>query len=206
MLPGRTTALARAPTRPAASCAGARVAFSDVAVFLALLWPTLQSLFPTFKAELYAQSGSVAAPASVSFKAGGFAVLPDASAWSTRQIYTSREALEGLLRKLVLALPNVEARVGTVTGFTASDDRRRVTAVHVRRGDSTNEVVEVAALIDASGTTNGSIGWLRKAGFQAPVKRTYECVGEHGDELTVQPSRSLYIVHVPHDTSDDRQV
>ena len=62
------------------------------------------------------------------------------------------------------------------------------------------------ALIDASGTTNGSIGWLRKAGFQAPVKRTYECVGEHGDELTVQPSRSLYIVHVPHDTSDDRQV
>lgn len=149
------------------------------AVFLALLWPALQSLFPTFKAELVASSGSVVAPASVSYKAGGFAMLPDSDAWTTRQIYTSREALEGLLRKLVLALPNVEARVGTVTGFEASSDRRRVTSVQIRAADGATEDIAVAALIDASGTTNGSIGWLRKAGYPAPVKRTYECVLPH---------------------------
>ena len=149
---------------------------ADAAVFLALLWPTLQSLFPTFKSELVSSSGSVAAPASVSYKAGGFAMLPDSDAWTTRQIYTSREALEGLLRKLVLALPNVEARVGTVTGFEASEDRRRVTSVQVRGPDGATEEIAVAALIDASGTTNGSIGWLRKASYPAPVKRTYECV------------------------------
>ena len=179
---------------------------SDPAVFLALLWPTLKSLFPSFEAELYAQSGSVAAPASVSYKAGGFAMLPDSKSWTTRQIYTSREALEGLLRKLVLGLPNVEARVGTVIGFTPSSDRRRVTSVQVRRADGTTEDIAVAALIDASGTTNGSIGWLRKAGYEPPIKRTYECAEGFAAWLIGQSASALHVFHVPHDTSDHRQV
>ncbi|KAK4052590.1 hypothetical protein OIO90_004218 [Microbotryomycetes sp. JL221] len=150
---------------------------SQLHLFLGLLYPSLKSMFANFDDELKQVGGKVVPPHSVSYKGTGFLQLPDANktGWSVRQLYISREALEALLRKLVLnRCHNVEAQVGTVKGFQISQDKRAINAVSVRRKDGNIEDVACALVVDASGTTNGSIGWLKNAGFRPPVKVTYD--------------------------------
>ncbi|KAK4046352.1 hypothetical protein OIV83_006133 [Microbotryomycetes sp. JL201] len=147
--------------------------------FLGLMYPALKAMFSNFEPALYEAGGKIVPPHSVSYKGsgGGFQQLPDAqkTGWPVRQLYISREALEALLRRLLLSsCKNVDSRVGTAKGIVISQDHKRVGSVMVRSSDGQMENVECELIVDASGTTNGSIGWLKNAGFKTPEKVTYD--------------------------------
>ncbi|KAM0791043.1 hypothetical protein ACM66B_004339 [Microbotryomycetes sp. NB124-2] len=146
-------------------------------LFLGLLHPALKAMFPSFETAFNEAGGKVVPPHPVSYKGTRCLQLPDAekTGWPVRQLYISREALEALLRKLVLSTcSNVETRVGMAKGIVMSQDRKSVESVMVRSPDGQVDNVECAFVVDASGTTNGSIGWLKNAGFRAPEKVTYD--------------------------------
>lgn len=124
-------------------------------VLLAILAPSLNSLFPSWDADMKAMGGSYAPPRPNGFRGAGFMRLPTSN-WPIRQIYFSREALEALLRRLILALAPVSSEVGTVTRLIPSPDRKTISAVVIRSPDGTSREVQAALVIDATGTTNGS--------------------------------------------------
>lgn len=138
------------------------------------MYPALTRLFPNFVEEVKKAGGSIAPPQPVVYRGGGFVKVPvTANEWDTRQLYISREVLEALLRRLVLErFPHVQAIHGNVSDLVAEGDT--VKSAVVRRPDGSNYNVEGDLFLDCSGTANGSIGWLRKLGYNKPDKMTYE--------------------------------
>lgn len=125
-------------------------------VFLGLMYPALNKLFPGFNEEVKKAGGSVAPPQPVVYRGGGFVKLPmTAKEWDTRQLYISREVLEALLRRLVLErFPHVQAIHGNVTDLTAEGDL--IKSAVLKRPDGTVENIQGDFFLDCSGTANGS--------------------------------------------------
>jgi 2-polyprenyl-6-methoxyphenol hydroxylase-like FAD-dependent oxidoreductase len=84
----------------------------------------------------------------------------------------SRPLLDDQIRARLLALPNVRMLEGcAVLGLVASDDRRRVTEVRLRRGaEDAEEVLSANLVVDATGRGSRAPVWLESLGYPAPVE------------------------------------
>lgn len=132
---------------------------SILLVFLGLLYPSLCQLFPAFDSELRAEGGKVVPPHPVAFRGAGFLKLPDAKRdnWPVRQVYISREALEAMLRRLLLKNhSNVKASTALVTRILLDkNDSKRVAGLSVRYPEGRAEDVDASFVVDASGVACG---------------------------------------------------
>src|SRR5262249_12021296 len=88
-----------------------------------------------------------------------------------RGITVSRPCLEAAIRGRVRALPNVrflEETDGAKPRFDAA--AKRVTGLVVRaRGSSTDETLDAALVVDATGRGSQSPAWLEAWGFERPT-------------------------------------
>ena len=85
----------------------------------------------------------------------------------------SRPLLEGTLRRLVSALPNIVVLDRThVTGLATDLSHRFVTGVLVQRPDGTSAIVHGTLVVDASGRSSRSPQWLQELGYDVPITET----------------------------------
>jgi 2-polyprenyl-6-methoxyphenol hydroxylase-like FAD-dependent oxidoreductase len=131
---------------------------------------SLEQLFPGLSEELIA-AGAV--PGDVIgdvrwFQAGYYkAKFPS----GLRGILLSRPLLEGTLRLMVQALPNVTIESNVhVVGLLTDDERRVVTGVRTRRGTTAAVIDRAALVIDASGRSSRTPEWLEELGYQPPAE------------------------------------
>jgi flavin-dependent dehydrogenase len=128
----------------------------------------LESLFPGLHGELVA-AGAVPGDVigDVRWFQQGYYKARFAS--GLRGILLSRPLLEGTLRRMVQALPNVTMESSThVLELLADADRRVVTGVRTRRANIDGVVGDVALVVDASGRSSRAAEWLERLGYQAP--------------------------------------
>lgn len=82
-------------------------------------------------------------------------------------LLASRPFLEGHIRELVRALPQVTVLDGrSAAGLTATADRRRITGVKV----DGSAVIAAELVVDASGRGSRTGLWLTDLGYQAPAE------------------------------------
>lgn len=135
----------------------------------------LETLFPGLRAELSAAGAPV-----FDYGEGIDFLLPAGTAPRTRtgvEIQTfTRDGLERLLRRRVLALPQVTLLPGTTCTGLLRDGRGRVTGVTYRAGETEGAglVAELAAdlVVDASGRASNLDKWLAEQGVSVPAMRT----------------------------------
>ncbi|MFJ8819595.1 NAD(P)/FAD-dependent oxidoreductase [Amycolatopsis thermoflava] len=102
-----------------------------------------------------------------------------------------RPVLEHVLRSRVTALPNVEIIAGTATGLLATDDKRRVTGVALKR--SATDELFADLVVDASGRASRSTRWVEDLG--------YPQVGER--QLNIGIGYATAVVNLPEDALPD---
>ncbi|KAL1746893.1 hypothetical protein HDZ31DRAFT_33158 [Schizophyllum fasciatum] len=123
-----------------------------------------RQLFDKFDEEC-AASGIAIGPADYKTHMWGNA-LADTDA-NDPTVFTSRQGIETLLRRLVLdkgAFPNIDYVVGTVTGLVASaEDPARVGGVAVTGPDGAS-TIDGAFFVDCTGSAQ-ALKWLPAAGF-----------------------------------------
>lgn len=83
-----------------------------------------------------------------------------------RVVCMRRPGLEFVVRRRVLALPNVQVVKGAVAGLIASDDGQRVTGVTLR--GSTTLSLNGELIVDASGRSSKSPAWIEVLGYDRP--------------------------------------
>jgi 2-polyprenyl-6-methoxyphenol hydroxylase-like FAD-dependent oxidoreductase len=81
-------------------------------------------------------------------------------------LWLTRPLLEGVLRRRVLALANVEARQGAVGGLLTSEDSRTVTGVQLR-GAAGGELFG-DLVVDAAGRSSRAASWVSALGITPP--------------------------------------
>jgi 2-polyprenyl-6-methoxyphenol hydroxylase-like FAD-dependent oxidoreductase len=90
-----------------------------------------------------------------------------------RGLLLSRPLLEGTLRRLVRALPNVVVLDRAhVMGLATDPTRQFVTGVLVQRANGTAAIVHGALVVDASGRSSRSPQWLEELGYEVPATET----------------------------------
>jgi 2-polyprenyl-6-methoxyphenol hydroxylase-like FAD-dependent oxidoreductase len=131
----------------------------------------VERLFPGVFAEIQADGGLTAemGPDVLYYHFGTF--RPRVPTGLVGQLQ-SRPLLEWGLRRRLSAVPNVRTvHECTVTALSASDDRRRITGVRLRRegGEEAHEAADL--VVDASGRGSRTPRWLEALGFP-PVEET----------------------------------
>jgi 2-polyprenyl-6-methoxyphenol hydroxylase-like FAD-dependent oxidoreductase len=90
-------------------------------------------------------------------------------------LLASRPALEGHVRRRLLALPNVRAIENcAVQGLVTAADRSAVKGVRVRIGNGVEQVVTADLVVDASGRGSSSPAWLEALGYPRPGEERIE--------------------------------
>jgi 2-polyprenyl-6-methoxyphenol hydroxylase-like FAD-dependent oxidoreductase len=110
----------------------------------------------------------------------------------------SRPVLEAVIRRRVLALPNVTLLDGhDVVGVAASPDRRRITGVRTTSvaGDMAR-MLPTDLVVDASGRGSRAPIWLTELGYSAP----------EGDRVTIDVAYSTRIFDAPPDILGDDMI
>jgi 2-polyprenyl-6-methoxyphenol hydroxylase-like FAD-dependent oxidoreductase len=126
----------------------------------------LDELFPGFTDSL-AAAGAVRcdALADLRFQIWGHQLVK--APIGLPALLASRPFLEGHIRELVRALPQVTVLGGhSAAGLTATADRRRITGVKV----DGSAVIEAELVVDASGRGSRTGLWLTDLGYQAPAE------------------------------------
>ncbi len=83
----------------------------------------------------------------------------------------SRPLLEGVVRRRLLAIANIEAMQNCVVeNVTATEDKQRVTGVRLASG----ETVPADLVIDSSGRASHAPAWLEALGYAKPVEERVE--------------------------------
>jgi 2-polyprenyl-6-methoxyphenol hydroxylase-like FAD-dependent oxidoreductase len=131
----------------------------------------LQRLFPGFETDMLA-AGAVTGRWGLDngfFTVGGWTPTFD-SGYTSHII--SRASLETLVRRRVLAMPNIELRGGVeVQGLMAAPNTTAVTGVRMLpRGQSTEEILPADWVVDASGRGSKAPDWLASLGYPAPAE------------------------------------
>ena len=80
-------------------------------------------------------------------------------------VFMRRPALEAVVRRRVLALPNIRALAGVATGLTGSRDR--ITGARLQDGSG----LSADLVVDATGRNSKASEWLAEFGFAAPVTK-----------------------------------
>lgn len=83
-----------------------------------------------------------------------------------RVVCMRRPALEHVVRKRVLALPNVRVVKGAAAGLIATDDGSTVTGVTLR--GSATASLSADLIVDASGRSSKSPAWIEVLGYERP--------------------------------------
>jgi len=78
-----------------------------------------------------------------------------------------RPLFEWVIRRRVLALPNVSAQQGVATGLIGSNDRTRVVGAIVRGAQDSQ--ISADLVVDATGRGSRSGHWVEELGYQAPL-------------------------------------
>jgi 2-polyprenyl-6-methoxyphenol hydroxylase-like FAD-dependent oxidoreductase len=87
-------------------------------------------------------------------------------------VLMSRPLLEWQIRRRVVALPNVTVRDGCVVEhLLVTDNRARVTGVHIRRRDAEgeSETLNADLVVDAAGRGSPTPRWLEALGYATPT-------------------------------------
>jgi 2-polyprenyl-6-methoxyphenol hydroxylase-like FAD-dependent oxidoreductase len=137
---------------------------------LARGYATMQELFPGLREELLAAGALIKdISADVRWHQGDY--------WRSFEsgipaVFISRPALEGLIRRRVQALPNVELRQQcAVQGLLTSNDHLRIVGVQVQERQTQQNVAWSADLVvDATGRGSPTPKWLNELGYQAPTE------------------------------------
>jgi len=90
-------------------------------------------------------------------------------------LLASRPALEGHVRRRLLALPNVRTIEGcAVQGLIADEPRSKVTGVRARVGGGAEHTILADLVVDASGRGSASPAWLESLGYARPEEEKIE--------------------------------
>lgn len=131
----------------------------------------LRRLFPGFENDMLAAGAVIGrwGQDNALFTVGGWTPTFD-SGYVSHII--SRTTLETLVRRRVLAVPNIELRSGVeVTGLTAATAGTTITGVRlVPRGQSAEEIIPAAWVVDASGRGSKASDWLASLSYPTPTE------------------------------------
>jgi 2-polyprenyl-6-methoxyphenol hydroxylase-like FAD-dependent oxidoreductase len=122
----------------------------------------MAALLPGIVEELLAAGGTlIDSPHEVAiFGAHGWAGRVPSEA---RVVFMRRPVLEAVVRRRVLALPNLRVVADVATGLTGS--RERITGARRQSGDD----VFADLVVDATGRNSKATEWLAEFGFPAPA-------------------------------------
>ncbi|SIR32292.1 FAD-dependent oxidoreductase [Micromonospora avicenniae] len=162
----------------------------------------LELLFPGFREQAVAQGAIDSPPPSRRNYLDGRVkvVVPD----DADSLAGTRPFLEGLIRRRVLALPNVQTMVGRAVGLVF--DGAATTGVRVDV-DGTPGVESADLVVDAMGRSSRLSDWLQQAGWDRPVTRrmtvnlNYATAMFRRRETNPQPALVLAL-HSPRLSSD----
>ncbi len=103
---------------------------------------------------------------------GPFGRLP-IYASDIKTLTCSRQLLDVLVRKDILAQPTISIKIGCVENFVWSTDKRQIEGVYVRQGQQVIEKISAELVVDVRGRSTN----LPKAlGILSDVKKYRECV------------------------------
>jgi len=154
---------------------------------------TLEDLFPGFSEELLAAGGLLIDSGSdmEHFDQGGFVADTDAR---LPTYAASRALLEHVVRGQVEQIANVQLQDNAqMTGYRTDDSAGEVTGVTFRDDDGTEQTIDAALTVDATGRTSRTPQWLDSHGYEAPAV----------DEVQVDVTYSTLEIERP---PDDRRV
>src|SRR5262249_48520186 len=133
----------------------------------------LENFFPGFFREARKAGGlgvDLTQDAYWCFEGGEYLRFPS----DLEGLLISRPLLEGIVRERVRRVPNVRIWDGCqVQGLISSSDRRRVTAIQIRRTAAPRPVV-ADLVVDATGRGSHSPAWLEAMGYRKPTEDKIE--------------------------------
>ncbi|KIY64472.1 hypothetical protein CYLTODRAFT_380853 [Cylindrobasidium torrendii FP15055 ss-10] len=90
-------------------------------------------------------------------------------------LYAGRRGLETLARRLTLnhkLYPNIEQIIGTVTGINVNDEHPGLLKeVSYRDAEGKTRTIDAALVVDATGSTQAGIKWLKRLGFAEDIQQ-----------------------------------
>ena len=129
----------------------------------------LEELFPGYKSEIVEQSGGLLGDIVDDLTWIGHNVALANGKSDMIGLAASRPVLEGLLRRRLLALPNVRAIDNcSVQGLASDPGRKRVTGVRARIAGKPDEILNADLVVDGTGRGSTSAAWLDGLGYQPP--------------------------------------
>jgi 2-polyprenyl-6-methoxyphenol hydroxylase-like FAD-dependent oxidoreductase len=85
-------------------------------------------------------------------------------------LFPSRPLLEGQVRARLRELPGVTVLGGTaIAGLTSTDGGARITGVRVRTNPDSTEILDADLVVDATGRSSRTPGWLSDLGYRPPA-------------------------------------
>ena len=149
----------------------------------------LEQLFPGLAAELTAAGAPTVEWTADWLMLGVWKWMPRcASGLSGRTC--SRTLLEGLIRKRLLASPNLTLLTGCqVEGLLSLPESDRVTGVklHWRKAENSIESLDAALVVDASGRNSTLPDWLAQMGYDAPPETVINAFLGYGSRWYQRP-------------------
>ncbi|KAJ7580273.1 hypothetical protein C8J56DRAFT_279035 [Mycena floridula] len=138
----------------------------------AMLLRGLEKIFPMLHAECKASSiGILPADFKTTF-AGAYMRVPLAHFKNVlpTSIFTSRQGLETLIRRLVFSgnYPTIEQITGTVIGVIPDPTNSTKISKVVVRTDAGNVEFDASLVVDCTGLTRAGLKWLERCGYAQP--------------------------------------
>jgi len=164
----------------------------------------IERYYPTFQAELDA-----AGVPTMEWMRESIQWIP--TGWTPRFASgiisrpSTRPLLEGILRRLTLAIPNLMVRAETtVTDLVFTADHKQVTGVIVtpRQGGTTEEI-SADLVVDATGRSSDAPQWLQSAGYELPTETVVSAGLGYASRLYAMPEsfqpdwKSIMIMTTP---------
>jgi 2-polyprenyl-6-methoxyphenol hydroxylase-like FAD-dependent oxidoreductase len=133
----------------------------------------IDEYFPGFVMEMVSHRAPYVCFTSArrQYQVNGWAPNPESDLWG---VFASRGLLEWVIRRRVLALPNVELYPGRrVVEMVAASERGAVCGVRTRSAVGSDELLVTTPadlVVDATGRTSSGPAWLRSLGYEPPAE------------------------------------
>jgi flavin-dependent dehydrogenase len=103
---------------------------------------------------------------------GGYLCKSDSG---LKGLLVSRPLLEGVVRRRLLAIANIEAMQNCVVeNVTATDDKQRVTGVQFADRGASEQTIAADLVVDSSGRASHAPAWLEALGYMKPHEERVE--------------------------------
>jgi 2-polyprenyl-6-methoxyphenol hydroxylase-like FAD-dependent oxidoreductase len=128
----------------------------------------IDALLPGLRDEMSAAGAHPFEPGELRLELRGHAITRQGTPETS--VSASRPLVEGLVRRRVLALPNVDLMERTrAVGLAADEGNRRITAVQVR---GTERPLDADVVVAATGRAGQVSSWLEVLGYPRPPEET----------------------------------